>query len=941
MTVFDAEIESLLDQYEEGFDPTATGRILEFLPKRSSPVFHEVATELMRIDMELSWEAGREKKLSTYEELFPELATNREMRVSVAFEEFRQRNAFGKSVSLDEFAEEYRIDVSGWSTVVNAHDATRIAESFDDLAATIPTAGQRWRDFLIVREIGRGALSRVLLARQQSLSNRLVVLKFEPKSSIEAENVAKLQHSNIVSVFSVHEDQGFNVFCMPFMGERNLTAEIKDRVSSDRALEIIATIADAIQHAHDQGLLHQDIKPANILIDQDDRPQLIDFNLATDVRTRNQESVGGTVPYMAPEALRVLSDSFAPETDQRSDIYSLGIVLYQLLTGDLPFGVDSNIERSLTRRKDFNAQTLSDCSPSVQAIVCKCLEFDPKQRYQSASQLEEDIRLHLADRIPRHAKPNSTREWFTKWCRRHPRLSSASAIAGVASVILFGTCLAWLARERHIAELKGAQHYRDFQQEWHELMPRLSVDEIDIVDQEDSLKSAEQLLARFVPDKRSPRKRTKAFAKLAEADASVVEQQLPRLAILCAANHQRLSSCKRAATWNAFARELCPDSKAAALQHARLMELSGDPDFPSILERAKQLSPIDADDLQIAGVIHRRENAATALPLLRDAVDQNPRDFSKWLDLAVAQRRLGMLRKTEDSLSKCLLLRPNSPLAHYARALTRHALSRHSEAVEDYDAFLRLVSDDPIGLLNRAIAYKSMKNYPAALKDLDGAIALGHDGARPLLIRHRVRKALKDWKGARQDLEDGLKAKPRDALGWVARGLAVMREDPKQALEDFDQAIVLDPRCYPARNNAAYLLSEKLNDIEAAIDHIDELVKTNPRDATALSGRSVLLARADQLTNAERDATKVLELETATPRDFLRSASALSIASESYAKMKPAAIAFVARALMLEPSLSDLVRSDPDLAAISKTQEFKDLCDAAELMEKTATKALR
>lgn len=102
-----------------------------------------------------------------------------------------------------------------------------------------------------------------------------------------------------------------------------------------------------------------------------------------------------------------------------------------------------------------------------------------------------------------------------------------------------------------------------------------------------------------------------------------------------------------------------------------------------------------------------------------------------------------------------------------------------------------------------------------------------------------------------------------------------------------------------------------------------------------------MLARADQLTKAEIDAKKVLELEAASPRDLLRSASALSIASKSHAKLKPTAIAVVARALKLEPSLSELVRNDSDLSAISETQKFKDLCDAAKLIEKTATKELR
>lgn len=961
MTLFDAATENLLDEYEADFDPAATQRLSRFFPARSSTTFAEVAIELIRIDMELSWAAGVEKTVHTYESLLPELATHPEMRAAVAFEEYRQRQARGETGTLTEFANQYRIASADWTTVVQKHDETTVAHSFDDLVSSIPSTGDRWRDFVILREIGRGALSRVLLARQESLSNRMVVLKFEPKSSIEAENVAKLHHPNIVTVFSVHEDDRFHVFCMPFVGEKTLAHSIEDGVSERRALELTEELALAIAHAHEKGILHHDIKPANVLIDDQQRPRLIDFNLSVDTREQFQLNAGGTLPYMSPEALRNLnSEDIAetigstdnePEPYARSDIYSLGVVFYELVTGKLPFGKSPNIIEQLERRNDkFDESELKRFAPSTVAILKKCLSHDVDERYPSARQLAEDIQRHRNHRMPQFAKSDSIAEPFMKWSQRHPRLSSSTAMACMTTALLAAVAVAWVARGRYVAKLEANAQYESFQTEFQELMPQLSVGNIGVFDSQEALASADKLLAQYIADPSRPSERPEAINLLEATDVGSLEQDLQRLALLSAENHLRIAERsdgdsslqhrQSATEWNAVCRSLNPKSRAVQLQHAQLLKSIDEMRAIAASKLAISLTPVDANDYQICGVIQRRAgDLKAALRMLTAATDESPRDFSKWLDLAMVQRRLGMLSDAEESLSKCLLLRPKSSLATYARAMVRTSQSKHSEAIEDYTAFLTHAPNHPAGLLNRAIAHKSLGSYKAALADLDAAIAAGHDGSRPFIIRSRVKGLLSDWRGAKDDRRKGLAATPNDALGWDARGIAVMADDPKAALADFERAIELDPDCISAHNNAAYLLSEKLDDVPAAIEHMNHLVGRYPNNATAISGRSVLFARTGDMVAALADVAFVEVAEDATPRDLIRAASALSIASgvaADPAKLKQRAISLTARAFRQDVTLAKLVRTDSDLRAIRNDKTFRGICDAARKLERSS-----
>ena len=230
------------------------------------------------------------------------------------------------------------------------------------------------------------------------------------------------------------------------------------------AVWIVARLAEGLDHAHSRGLLHRDLKPANILIAGDGTPMLLDFNLAapTDFATKggpgdqagqpvvHRALLGGTLPYMAPEHL----DAFDPEgaaspeaVEERSDLYALGLILFEMISGNHPFpepppGLTpvATIRCMIEDRRRRPAPSLRGCCPevpwSLDALVSQGLDPDPDRHYQNARDLAEDLRRFLEDLPMKHCPEPSLRKRLGKWARRHPGLCGSTTIALVALVLL-------------------------------------------------------------------------------------------------------------------------------------------------------------------------------------------------------------------------------------------------------------------------------------------------------------------------------------------------------------------------------------------------------------------------------------------------------------------------------------------------------------------------
>ena len=198
-------------------------------------------------------------------------------------------------------------------------------------------------------------------------------------------------------------------------------------------LKVLSQLAAGLAHAHARGILHLDLKPANVLLPDGGEPMLLDFNLSFDTTTADRELVGGTVPYMATEQLLDLRTRGRGQIDARTDLYSLGVMAFEMLTGSVPFPASSkdliDMDGLIDQRRQQppSVRELNPAvSPAIEAIIHKLLAPEPADRYQSANDLKTDIDRHLADLPLLVAREPSVRERLGKWHRRNPQSGRVS-----------------------------------------------------------------------------------------------------------------------------------------------------------------------------------------------------------------------------------------------------------------------------------------------------------------------------------------------------------------------------------------------------------------------------------------------------------------------------------------------------------------------------------
>src|SRR5438067_111428 len=297
-------------------------------------------------------------------------------------------------------------------------------------------------DYELLEEVGRGGQGVVFRARQKSL-NRTVALKVISlgqwaskahlrRFRLEAEAAAKLEHPGIVPIHEVGERDGSCYFSMKFIEGGQLDEVARRQPMPIRqAAELIAKVARTVHYAHEHGILHRDIKPGNILLDEKGEPHLTDFGLARLVESESSVThtldILGTPSYMAPE--QAVGNNTA--VSNATDVYGIGAVLYQLLTGHPPFAGGATYEtiRLLLDTEPWQPRLLNPKIDRDLSTIClKCLEKDPKRRYSSALALAEDLERWLKHE-PIRARRTGVIGRGKKWLQRNPTLAAMVALS--------------------------------------------------------------------------------------------------------------------------------------------------------------------------------------------------------------------------------------------------------------------------------------------------------------------------------------------------------------------------------------------------------------------------------------------------------------------------------------------------------------------------------
>lgn len=313
----------------------------------------------------------------------------------------------------------------------------------------------------IIGVLGRGGMGIVYHARQHGL-NREVALKMvqageddpthRARFRLEAEAVAQLQHPNIVQIYEIGEVHQQPYFSLEYVAGGSYSQFLQGKPQSPEAsAELVRTLALAVQAAHLHGIIHRDLKPANILLTREGKPKIADFGLAKYASQASGQtqsgSILGTPSYMAPEQAAGKNDQIVPATD----VYALGAILYEALTGRAPFrgaSVWDTIHQVLHQEPVPPRSLIPTISIDLETICLKCLQKEAGKRYQSAEALAEDLRRYL-NHEPIQARPINWLERLWRWRRRNPSLAAALALTTI--VLIAGICassyLAYVANQ--------------------------------------------------------------------------------------------------------------------------------------------------------------------------------------------------------------------------------------------------------------------------------------------------------------------------------------------------------------------------------------------------------------------------------------------------------------------------------------------------------------